>query len=136
MVSINLFLGTGILGVVGISAVCASIFILLRGVDNPAASYKNILFGYGVALIVGVFYHWIINFVDSDAFSFTIPFLFECLCAVSILTVIFIFFTFKLNHPPAIGMTLGLVIEHWVPGSIVVISLSVLGLILFRALLL
>jgi CBS-domain-containing membrane protein len=135
MAAVDFPLDTPLLGIIGASAICASIFILLRGIDNPAASYKNIILGYLVAFLVGIIFHELNMKLNDNKVLSELPFFFECLYALAVLIVITLFFIFKINHPPAVGMTLGLVIEHWFPGSLLVFCLAIFGLVVFRFLL-
>lgn len=124
-----------VLGIIGVSSIAASIYILLVRLDREAASYKNIIFGYVVSIIVGTVFHWVIKLTGSNSFSAHNSLLFEGISALSIIVTISLFLILRIDHPPAVGMTLGLVLEHWTLISLGVFISSVLGLFVFRIIL-
>lgn len=124
-----------VLGIIGISSIAASIFILLVRLDREAASYKNIILGYVVAISTGITFHWAVKLTGANIFSTHNSLLFESISSLSIIVTISLFLILRIDHPPAVGMMLGLVLEHWTLISLCVFVSSVLGLLLFRRLL-
>ncbi len=115
-----------ITGIIGLSALCASIFIFLVRPESKAANLLHFYSGFLIAIVVGIIFHYLISITGNNVFSAHNSLLFEILSSASVIVTISIFFILKIDHPPAIGMTLGLVLEAWTMESIVVLVIAIL----------
>lgn len=129
LVTLDYFSEPPLFGFIGLGSIASSTFILLTRPASPSASAKNIIPAYLIAILTGIVFQKIIIFFQPH-FSPHLPLHFQGLAVMSVLTIIVIFNNFNIDHPPAVGMTLGLVLESWHYMTIVVLMSSVIGLLL------
>lgn len=140
-VLLGLFLGRHIatarvevLTAIGGSALSASAFITFALTDSPAGDPRRLFGGYIVALLSGVGWHFVVPhicvwmhcnraIVESAA------------GAISAGIAMFFMGLFDFSHPPAMGLTLGLVLDYWDDRTIAVILIGAIVLCVLKKLL-
>lgn len=114
-----------------ITALGASSFIVFAMPHRYTSQDKRILGGYIVGLSIGfVFYFISISSLLTIIFSPRIIIIFSAAAAVGI--SIFIMVIFNVEHAPACGVALGLVINEWTYQTMVFIIGAVLWILLVR----
>ncbi|KTD65757.1 HPP family protein [Legionella spiritensis] len=129
VVAIDYFSRPPLFGLIGLGSIASSIFILITHPAGSSSSPKNIIFGYLIAILIGFIFQKIIVFFQPHIQPH-LPLHFQCLAVMAVVTVIIIFHRCNIDHPPAVGMTLGLVLESWEYMTIIVLIIAVTGLLL------
>ncbi len=131
----GLFLDLNILGAVGATSLCASTGLILMAPHVPMARNRNLIGGYTIGICVGLlcFYSAISlqYFVPSLPLNHT-AFIFGGIVVIitQLLMVIF-----NIEHPPAIGLSVGLILENWHLDSLIAIVICVICLAIVHQLL-
>ena len=129
LVALDYYSHPPLVGLIGLGSIASSTFILLVRPKSSASRTKNIILSYLFAIFVGIVYQQIIIFFNPH-FDHHMPIHFQSLSVMAVVTIIVIFRRFKIDHPPAVGMTVGLVLESWHYMTILVLISSVTGLLL------
>lgn len=116
---------------VGASSLASSAFIVFVVPRAPSAEPIRIIGGYIVCIIVGMACYFSLQAV-SPLTSIFGTHLFEFFTAMALGLSIVFMVLFKYQHPPAVGMTVVLVLEHWRFASLSVIIFGVFMLALLR----
>jgi CBS-domain-containing membrane protein len=114
-----------------ITALGASSFIVFAMPHRYSAQNKRILGGYLVGLIIGfIFYN--ISTTTLLHVILTSKFIIIFSAASSVGLSIFFMVLFNIEHAPACGVALGLVINEWTIETIVFILIAVLWIIVIK----
>jgi hypothetical protein len=116
---------------VGASSLASSAFIVFVVPRVSAAEPIRILGGYVICVIVGSAGHFALQAIMPFSTIFGTH-IFELITALSLGMSIVLMVLFKFQHPPAVGMTVILVLEHWGLASLSVIVFGVFVLIFLR----
>lgn len=124
-----------ILGVVGASSLASSIFIALALSKSSASHPTRMLGAYLLAIICGIVCFYMGNglkhFFPTDSQDFVYPLMGACAVGLTMLFMIL----FNLQHPPAAGLALGLVIENWRFATLIIILIAMLMVVFIKYLL-
>lgn len=117
--------GIGVLMAVGATAIASSAYITLMSKDNAAATPRVMVVSYILAITVSMLLHPFVHLVGVHGFM-SKPVIYcigSALAGVSAMAVLNVF---KLNHPPAIGVSIALTLDPWDARVLVIIILSIL----------
>lgn len=117
-----------ILGAVGASSLAATAFIAFTLPQSPVAKPRRILGSYLICLLLGALGSYIAKYVSPIPHIEHYILMHQIVGAGVAGCAMFFMVLFDVEHPPAAGFSLGLMIDHWnhwtlliVAGSIVVI---------------
>jgi len=120
---------TELLGAVGVCAIASSAFIVFALCDSQVAQPRRLLGGYCISMVIGVLCHFI-AFDVSIKWLQSIAFINEhgidIVGAIAVGLAVLIMSIFNLEHPPAAGFSLGLVLEPWNAVSLVVVVIALI----------
>lgn len=123
---IDLVDNTEVLGAIGASALAASTFAVLCAGRAFICAPRNLIGGYFTAILIGALMHYLSD--DVQMWFDILPNVALMMTAgLAVGSAVFIMSLLNVEHPPAAGLTLGLVIEPW--------NLQVLAVIMLFAIL-
>lgn len=117
MMAVLLVMGTQphqhVLDGLGMGSLGSSAFLIFTYPKTKTARIKNILGGYFFAIVVGLCGHYLRFHLPFD--WSLIPYTFDDACystiAFSLAAVLMVIF--RCEHPPAVGLAIGLVLDSW-----------------------
>lgn len=124
-----------ILSIVGSTSLASSAMIIFASPCSCSSRSSNIIGGYSLGIICGVFGHFLVRLslkTHPELASINVVGL---AAALAVLLVFLLMCILRMEHPPAAGIALGLVIEPWDYSSLEIIFISVLVLSAARYLL-
>lgn len=116
-------------GLIGLSSIASSSFILLNHPLSPTSAPKHIISAYAIAIVTGILFQRIIAYFEPSL-PLHLPLHFQGLAVLSVVFVMATFRSLKIDHPPAVGITLALVLETWMIMTIAVLVVAIAGLLL------
>jgi hypothetical protein len=124
------------LGIIGATSLASTTFLLFVAHDTVMARIPRMLSGYLLAIIVGAagsffLHHQLI--CDVTYCALTPAFALSAGFAIFILTLLMNIF--DCQHPPAAGLTIGLVLRDWNLEGLIIIGVFILLLALLKKLL-
>jgi succinate-acetate transporter protein len=126
---------TVILSSIGASSIAASAFICFMLADINSAKVRNILGSYIIAIIAGILCSFIAEqlfAVNFSQYSLIIHIIFSTL-AITIAVVLML--VINIEHPPALGLALGLVLDIWDLRTIICIITTIILMVAIKVLL-
>lgn len=102
-----------ILGVVGATSLTATAFIAFTLPESPVAKYRCILGSYIICLMVGIGSAYFAKYLSPTAGMDHYMLAHQLIGACGVGVAMFFMVLFDMEHPPAVGVTLGLIIEQW-----------------------
>lgn len=123
-----------ILGAIGASALAASTFLIFVAPHSAMAQPRNIFGGYLIGMLCGACCHFAQAQIDIiPSWLDHILYLNRALYgAIAIGLATFLMSILDAEHPPAAGLTLGLVLENWNSNILGVVLCGLCFLALFR----
>lgn len=124
------------LGAIGATSLGASAFLSFVAHDTAMAQARRMLSAYFIGLIVGISCSLILNLLahcnglHCDHGNRAV-----FLASVAAFITMIIMLLFSSEHPPAVGIAIGLVLRQWDLSIIVIITLTVLTIALVKGLL-
>ena len=127
---LNVFEQTALIASLGASA-----FIVFAMPGSYSAKPRSIVGGY----VFGISMCLIFNAMARSSYVTALPISavleYTFFSAVAVGFTILCMVIFNVEHPPAAGMALGLVLQSWEPGSLILVIAAIVMLALVRALL-
>ena len=120
---------TELLGAVGISSLASSACIVFALCDSQVAQPRRLLGGYVVSMLFGVLCHVLafeLNINLLDNISFVSEYGLDLLGALAVGLSILSMTILNMEHPPAAGFALGLVLEPWNAMSLIVVIIALI----------
>jgi CBS-domain-containing membrane protein len=114
-----------LLGYLGSGALGSSAFLVFTSPNCAAASIRRMWGGYAISIIIGVFFSGILYYLMQEHVNLTLCYCAEIAAALAIAFIMFLMALFGLEHPPAVGLALGLVVEPWTRYTLLVMVLSI-----------
>ena len=121
--------------IIGATSISASTFILLTRPDCESASLFHMLGSYAIALLIGLFAFFINHHLHGSWLQSLIHYQTELIAALAFGVSMIVMLLLKLNHPPAAGLGVAIVINTWDLPSLWVIVGSILLLAIVKRLL-
>ena len=120
-----------ILRAVGVSSLAASAFICFMLPKGPVAKSSRIWFSYTAAISIGVLFSLLYAALPVQSALLYVIGWQELLALCAVCLTSFLMMLFKRPHPPAAGLTLGLVLDDWSAFTVLAIicSISIITLI-------
>ena len=118
---------TELLGAVGISAIASSAFIVFALCDSQVAQTRRLIGGYCISMLIGFVCHIIVfqlDFVGLQSMSLIKEYGVDLMGALAVGLAVLLMSIFDMEHPPAAGFALGLVLEPWNAVSLAVVALA------------
>lgn len=103
----------GILQAIGVTSLASSVCIVFVTPDSVMNSPRHLVGGYLLAMIVGIIFYYVSQwmiFMSPHYAGFDYH---GIAGAMAVGAVLFFMIVFTVQHPPAAGFCLGLVIERW-----------------------
>ena len=122
-------------GIIGATYISASAFIVLGTSGANTASTRNVLGGYAVGLFVGLICYFIAHYLDLYALMLNHTYLYEVVGATALGLTFILMDLFSVQHPPAVGLSVGMVLDIWDPHSLYVIIGAIIVLVIIKRLL-
>lgn len=116
---------------VGASSMASSAFIIFATPRKRISEPKRLLGGYVLCMLVGIAFHTLLTWGMNDL-SWSPAHLDELIIAFALGMSMFLMTVLRMQHPPAIGMALALVLEPWGIGTIMVIVVAIVILAIAR----
>ena len=129
---------SNILWAVGAGSLASSAYIVFSKPSSVASSPLNMLVAYVIAIVVGIFFrvvveHWWVSCADFFQINhFCWP---GVIAALAVVVSLLIMAAVRIEHPPAAGMALILVLDVHDYQTLVIILMSVVVLALLKRLL-
>lgn len=115
---------------IGVSSLAASIVLVFVGPESRKARVRNILLGYIIAMSVGLVFFYLNSFlISTKEGSLFIQF---CCASVGVSLCAYAMFMLDALHPPAVGITLSLILEYWHARWLLLLVFAVITLIIIR----
>lgn len=134
LVALGGFKHIDLLGFIGIGSLGSSAFLLFSLPHKPVANLEKLYGGYFICILSGVVFsaviYFIVNHLQINKFIYV-----EIIAAIAMATSMFFMSLFGLEHPSAVGLTLGLVVQQWTTYSLVIMILVILLMGLLRGML-
>ncbi len=132
-----------VLGALGASALGSSAFLVFSMPNSPVSRNQCILGGYAIAIACGLCAYGMLTFMvtlgidgsyeyGNGWFHLTAHELFGAL-AIALASLLMLWF--RVPHPPAAGLSLGLVLDVWDIGTLSVIAIALFVLVFIHTLL-
>lgn len=128
---------TDYLWAAGISTIVSSVFIVLTRPKDLNSFHFRIFGAYALNIIVGLVMHYVLHYIlgvhhiyFSEYFEY-----FALLVAVAMGVSIALMLCFKLYHPPAVGISLILMVDIRQYYIVLIIAAAVMALVILHALL-
>lgn len=132
---LNLVATSAILWAVGAGSIASSCFVVFAHPSGKTSDPKSIVGSYAVAILTGEFINFIAGYFPIFHGVFletTNIYALGCLAAFTVGLAIFLMVLFNLEHPPATGMALVLVLDIRDYRTLVVVFLAAVLLALIR----
>jgi CBS domain-containing membrane protein len=107
VIAFILFSDSLILSIVGLSSVAASSFIVFMKPDARYARFSNVLGGYCLGVFAGLLSHYVMMRGWVDLMHLPVMVSLGVPAALAIMVAFFLMILFRMEHPPAISMALG-----------------------------
>ena len=120
---------TELLGAIGVSSLASSAFIVFALCDSQVAQPRRLLGGYCVSMIIGVLCHILafeVNFDWTQSIALLNQYGMDIVGALAVGFAVLTMTVFNMEHPPAAGFALGLVLEPWNTVSLVVVVIALI----------
>lgn len=126
LTSLQLVATNAILGAIGASSLASSIFIAFALPEGPAAHPKRMIGSYCFALLIGVGFYYLGSYliIMQNFLSFSLTY--ELTGALAVALTMLVMVMFSLEHPPATGLALGLVIDQWRWWTLIILLFSII----------
>ncbi len=103
----------GILSIVGASSIGSTIFILLSRPHCETAKLRRVILSYCIGLAVGLLYFYGSRKFVGVEHVLRYDHVYIITGGLALATTMLSLIVLDLNHPPAVGLSLGVVIDHW-----------------------
>ncbi|MFN3234816.1 MAG: HPP family protein [Gammaproteobacteria bacterium] len=124
-----------VLSSIGASSLGATALIIFANPGSNPARFTNVLGGYTIGLFCGILCHYASHhFILPKYILNPITFV-EIYAAAAVALSILIMAICKMNHPPAAGMALGLVLEAWDYWTLAIILIAACAIALLKIIL-
>ena len=128
LISLQFVASNIILGAIGASSLASSIFVAFAMPDSAAAHPKRMVGSYLISIVLGIIFYYIGTYLIILQDIMSISLTYELVGAFAVTMTMLCMILFSLEHPPATGLALGLVLEPWQGWTIVIIVLSIIGI--------
>ena len=118
--------------IIGITSLGASTFIVFARHTSKAARTKSLIGAYIIAMTVGVCCFYIATFFNPELLYAHEILRFEILSAIAFALTMLITIICDMTHPPAVGLSVGLVMHVWQYSSLFIIFSAVVGLAIIQ----
>lgn len=119
-------------GIIGATYISASTFIVLGTSGANTACSRNVIGGYIVGLLVGLGCYCIADYLGLDQLMLSHAYLYELIGSITLGLTFIIMSLLNLQHPPAVGLSVGMVLDIWDPHSLIVIMGAVVALVIIK----
>ncbi len=130
---IGILLNDSIFSVIGASSVASSLFIAFMTPHAPTAQPRRMVGGYIASILLGIFFHSLLHILWGHFLPISPMALKNILGGVAVGCIAFIMVVFNLEHPPAVGITLGLALGDWDLLTVLVVAVTITGASLIRS---
>jgi len=127
---LNIFTNTVVLAAIGSSA-----FIIFTVPHDHRSQTKFVLGGYIVGLAAGIICYYLMTLTLSFDLHITQRLADEIFSALSVGLSIFVMVTLDVEHPPAAGLALGLVLNPWDHNTLLMTLGTIIAMLIMRYLL-
>lgn len=121
--------------IIGATSLSASTFIVFATCNNSSARIHAILGGYLIGAVVGLMCYLLSRIMDLYVLNQYYLYTYEFVGAVALAMSLLLMVIFDVQHPPAAGLSVGVVIDVWDADSFIVITAAVIALAALRVLL-
>lgn len=123
-----------LLDVIGTGSLGSSAFLIFCMPNTLSAKIKNLFSGYTISAFLGIlFYLWIHSSLTAG--SATHHYWVDMAAVVTMTLSMLIMALFRLEHPPAVGFSLGLIVEPWTLHTLLFLFLGIILLAICKKLL-
>ncbi len=125
----NYFANSNVLWAVGAGSLSSSSYIIFSKPSTAPAAFKNILSGYLIGIITGIILYIVkmsLGFFNYGILEMPYSYIIGIMAASSVGLCLFIMALFKVEHPPAAGVALVLVVDIYNYNEIIFIIVAAL----------
>ena len=101
------------LGVIGTTSLGSTAFLVFSSPSNKTASIRRMWGGYFISALMGVVFSAVLFILKQKHVDLSQCFCAEIAAALAMAITMFLMAVLNLEHPPAAGLALGLVVEPW-----------------------
>jgi len=123
---------TAILGAIGSSSLASSIFIICAFPKSRTASARSLIGSYFLAIMIGTLIYFVSIELTIMQSVVSYRMLYEICGALAVGLTMFLMLLLRMEHPPAAGLALGLVLEAWTTWTILIILSAIILLSLLK----
>jgi hypothetical protein len=121
------------LGAIGASSLGSSAFLAFVAHDTVMARAPRMIWGYVLGIIVGVLVSIAVHYVDGcHAEICTLTSTYAVGAGVAALLLMLLMNMFDCQHPPAIGIAIGVILRGWTWYGLLIVMVFVLWIALLR----
>ncbi|MBL4647563.1 MAG: HPP family protein [Gammaproteobacteria bacterium] len=118
---------------IGATSLGASAFLVFAAPLSKMAERKRLIGSYIIAIIIGVIWHYLTRYtINNLHLSFTPDHIRIFYAALATVITMMVMIVTSLQHPPAAGLPLALVTDHWSIGILSAIFITVLLIALIK----
>jgi len=137
-VLVGLMYGRGaamsILTAIGATSVASSTFVVFAVPSSPVSLPHRVIGGYVIGILAGICWHFVV--LSWSHFFGTSDFVMQCIAGgLAAGTAMFVMGLLDFQHPPTMGLALGLVMDSWDDRTLIVVIVAVLAMCLIKWLL-
>ncbi|MFN7098067.1 MAG: HPP family protein, partial [Gammaproteobacteria bacterium] len=126
LTNLQLISMNAILGAIGASSLASSIFICFALPRSPAAEPRRMIGSYVIGILIGIIFYYIATYLMNVYSSLSTGIVYEITGSLAVAITMFLMVFFSLEHPPAAGMALGIVIDPWRDETLLVIIVAII----------
>jgi CBS-domain-containing membrane protein len=122
-----------VLSAIGATSLASSTFTVIALPRSPVSAPYRVFGGYALAAFVGVGWHFLARWGAGNIHLD--PVVLRCIAAAAAVgTAVLLMAILDCEHPPAIGLSVGLVLEFWDDWTLLVILIAVILLCVIKLL--
>lgn len=119
-------------GFIGTSSLASSAFLIFSIPSSFNSSTRSLLGGYLVCTLIGVLFSSCVFYLCAASPHFNYVSIHDFVAAIAMAIAMFLMVFLRLEHPPAAGFALGLIVEPWTKLSLLMLWLVILLLLAIK----
>jgi hypothetical protein len=118
--------------IIGATSISASAFIFFTRPHGDSANIRCMLVSYGLAILIALVIFYVAHHFNYPWLGVMLPYQYELFAAIVFALTLFCMLLCHLNHPPAAGLGVAIVINTWDLPSLWVIIGAIIALAVLK----
>lgn len=124
------------LGAIGATSLGSSAFLAFVAHDTAMACARRMISGYVIGLVIGAIGSYLLQKLGRcQGFHCPVGDLDVLIAAAVAMICMIVMITFASEHPPAVGIAIGLVLRQWDLSVLIVVAVTVLVIVIVKGVL-